>query len=286
MREGCQIADKIKYSKWKASDIAKAIREGRKPTPGPAGGLNEDDQALESAEVTGEEAKELSKELAALGTDDERSKAIVGQGAPAENTRSAAQTAASPQQEDLSYPFPQVPASAPSSAPLPSPGPIPEQYETSSADLAAGADNVATEVGDVPSLTTTPKPPANLPTPSAPETHQTAELAPPAVTSSSAAGFASAVFPSAPGFSAAPPMPPPPTVPSVSSPAPTQSRLVPTPSAPPSVPATSGSQSEMLDPMIVTTIQKHAKWAISALNYDDYDTARKELRAALAMLGG
>ncbi|KAF8292345.1 hypothetical protein DL93DRAFT_2091963 [Clavulina sp. PMI_390] len=27
---------KIRYSKWKAADIAKAIREGRQPTPGPA----------------------------------------------------------------------------------------------------------------------------------------------------------------------------------------------------------------------------------------------------------
>lgn len=36
--------EKIRYSKWKASDIAKAIREGRKPMPGPAGG--EDDEEL------------------------------------------------------------------------------------------------------------------------------------------------------------------------------------------------------------------------------------------------
>ncbi|KIY67210.1 hypothetical protein CYLTODRAFT_353690, partial [Cylindrobasidium torrendii FP15055 ss-10] len=31
-------ADKIKYAKWKAADIARAFREGRKPTAGPAGG--------------------------------------------------------------------------------------------------------------------------------------------------------------------------------------------------------------------------------------------------------
>ncbi|THH09136.1 hypothetical protein EW146_g8781 [Bondarzewia mesenterica] len=30
-------AEKIRYSKWKAADIAKAFREGRQPTPGPAG---------------------------------------------------------------------------------------------------------------------------------------------------------------------------------------------------------------------------------------------------------
>ena len=39
-------AEKIKYAKWKAADIAKAFREGRKPTPGPAGGL--EDEAVES----------------------------------------------------------------------------------------------------------------------------------------------------------------------------------------------------------------------------------------------
>ncbi|KAF5385240.1 hypothetical protein D9615_001280 [Tricholomella constricta] len=37
--------DKIKYAKWKAADIAKAFREGRKPTPGPAGSLEEDRDA-------------------------------------------------------------------------------------------------------------------------------------------------------------------------------------------------------------------------------------------------
>lgn len=34
------MLERIKYAKWKAADIAKAIREGRQPTPGPAGGLD------------------------------------------------------------------------------------------------------------------------------------------------------------------------------------------------------------------------------------------------------
>ncbi|KAG9017619.1 hypothetical protein FRB90_000489 [Tulasnella sp. 427] len=33
-----QHKDKIRYAKWKAGDIAKAFREGRRPTPGPANG--------------------------------------------------------------------------------------------------------------------------------------------------------------------------------------------------------------------------------------------------------
>ena len=35
----------------------------------------------------------------------------------------------------------------------------------------------------------------------------------------------------------------------------------------------------------VDQAQKHAKWAISALDYDDYDTARSELKKALGILG-
>nr|ODN90480.1 vacuolar protein sorting-associated protein VTA1 [Cryptococcus depauperatus CBS 7841] len=36
----------------------------------------------------------------------------------------------------------------------------------------------------------------------------------------------------------------------------------------------------------VEQTQKHAKWAISALEFDDYETARSELRKALKLLGG
>jgi vacuolar protein sorting-associated protein VTA1 len=35
----------------------------------------------------------------------------------------------------------------------------------------------------------------------------------------------------------------------------------------------------------INQAQKHAKWAISALNFEDVPTAVKELRNALAMLG-
>ncbi|KAF5311806.1 hypothetical protein D9619_002836 [Psilocybe cf. subviscida] len=36
--------EKIKYSKWKAADIAKAFREGRKPAPGPPGWAEEQEE--------------------------------------------------------------------------------------------------------------------------------------------------------------------------------------------------------------------------------------------------
>ncbi|KAK4517593.1 uncharacterized protein ATC70_000933 [Mucor velutinosus] len=38
---------KIKYSKWKAADIMKALREGRVPTPGPPGGIEQENEDVE-----------------------------------------------------------------------------------------------------------------------------------------------------------------------------------------------------------------------------------------------
>ncbi|KAI8985960.1 Vta1 like-domain-containing protein [Pilobolus umbonatus] len=37
-----EVEGKIKYAKWKATDIMKALREGRVPTPGPPGEENDD----------------------------------------------------------------------------------------------------------------------------------------------------------------------------------------------------------------------------------------------------
>lgn len=39
------------------------------------------------------------------------------------------------------------------------------------------------------------------------------------------------------------------------------------------------------DDMAMAQAQKHAKWAISALNFEDVSTAVKELQDALAVLG-
>jgi vacuolar protein sorting-associated protein VTA1 len=39
------------------------------------------------------------------------------------------------------------------------------------------------------------------------------------------------------------------------------------------------------DDVAIAKAQKHARWAISALNFEDADTAVKELRAALETLG-
>lgn len=76
-------------------------------------------------------------------------------------------------------------------------------------------------------------------------------------------------------------------------------RSAPAPSAPPAPPIQSYDDNDLdaqveewqpepstLDPTIVASAQKHAKWAISALNYEDVETARLELRKALELIGG
>ncbi|KAK4055700.1 hypothetical protein OIV83_000246 [Microbotryomycetes sp. JL201] len=283
-----EISEKIKYSKWKASDISKSLREGKKPTPGPAGGLPDTELSASVADVTKDEAKELAKELAELGTEEERAKATMGDGAPAQNTRSAkASGTESASSASSSYSFPQVPASAP----LPSPGPIPEEYDNSlqstmpvSFDSTHVSDNSQSSFAPDRDDTSTPVPPT---------THQTAELAPPPPHEPNSSGFASAVFPSAPSSIPKPTAPPAapsnPVAANIPSPSPVPNVLSEraAPSTPlPTATATAAALPDTLDPMVVSNIQKHAKWAISALNYDDYETARKELRLALSMLGG
>lgn len=78
------------------------------------------------------------------------------------------------------------------------------------------------------------------------------------------------------------PPPPPPSLASYPSQPPSQPNSnglglsSPPPSAPPAVPTRKQ----------VEQTQKHARWAVSALDFDDYETARAELRRALAVLGG
>ena len=70
-----EMHEKSKYAKWKAADIAKAFREGRKPEPGPPGGDPKAEEAsienalsapLDNAPVDKDEAEYLAREMAKL----------------------------------------------------------------------------------------------------------------------------------------------------------------------------------------------------------------------------
>ena len=56
--------------------------------------------------------------------------------------------------------------------------------------------------------------------------------------------------------------------------------------APPPPPVPVQDDPVELTPGIISKAQKHCRFAISALNYDDAEQAKKELRSALTLLGG
>ncbi|GAA5851462.1 hypothetical protein JCM5353_002575 [Sporobolomyces roseus] len=257
---GTENREKIKYSKWKATDIAKAFREGRTPVPGPAGGLPEvEDPAVEVNHVTAAEEKELSKELAALGSTETKE----------EPPRSPALSSPpAPEADDdfppSSYPFPQQPTTLPF-APSASSSPTPPDFVDEDDPSRINTPSLPTFI-DTPSATEEPTSSSSIDHQSfvidsnthLPPSHQTATLPTPSFhLPSEPPAFPSVVFP--------PPAP------------------VPRPSA---HPAPVSAPRDPTDPLEVQKIQKHAKWAISALNYEDFETARKELRLALEILGG
>lgn len=224
-----------------------------------------------SGQFTSEEANELARELAALGTTEE-------QQATTQSTTTTPAVLSPAKTDDIpaSYPFPQQPTTAPSSI-LPT---APPEFDDEEPTIPAFPSFLNTPTNTPGSVAAT-SPEEERPAPVIPPSHQTQTLAPPSHFASSA--FPAAVFPSAPPLPPAQPSsyfpssPPPP----IFKPPPPQPRVYaapPPPSAPITVP-------ETLDPSAIAAIQKHAKWAISALNYDDLETARKELRAALVMLG-
>lgn len=263
-----QNKEKIKYSKWKASDIAKAFRENRTPVPGPAGGLpepaSEDSGVPESADqVTKDEEKELAREFAEL---ERRDRDERPEGEVAEEG------------EPEAYPFPVLPTAEPSAPPAEEEA-MEEEAHTPAFPMFLNTPT--TLPGDQsPEAVVTPT--------AAPVSHQTSELPPPPPHPSfQPPTFPAAVFP--PVAPVAPSLPPPPPQPTHTAPAPVAAARA-VPSAPAvsaaPIPVDEGAVPTSLEPAAITKIQKHAKWAISALNYDDLVTARKELRAALDMLEG
>ncbi|GAA6004707.1 hypothetical protein JCM11491_002202 [Sporobolomyces phaffii] len=268
--------EKIKYSKWKAADLAKAFREGRTPVPGPAGGLPDtEDPGAGATQVTAAEEKELTKEFEALvSTSDSAAPPP-----PVEREETA---------EDApeSYPFPQQPTTLPA-APSPSAPPDfldeqeeggreedPSRIQTPSLPTFIADDSTSSPspdpVDDGPTTSTRDESFEPTPPPHVPPSHQTAQLPTPGVhPASEPPAFPSVVFPPAaplPPPAAAPRAPAAPVATAAAAP------LLPTPTT--------------MDPLEVAKVQKHARWAISALNYEDFETARKELREALRMLGG
>ncbi|KNE58200.1 hypothetical protein AMAG_05012 [Allomyces macrogynus ATCC 38327] len=218
--------DKIKYAKWKATDIVKALRAGERPRPGPPV-ADEDTQTPASAE--GAAPPDLPSVPAFAGSPQHPPSPPVTHTAAFQQYQQppsppVTHTSAFQQRQQ-----PYTPAQPPSHAGYPS---YAQQQPPGS--------------------------PYQHAPPAAPSPYQ---HAPPAAPSPYQAAPSSSAWPSAP------PAPAPAPVPAQTTGG----------SAP-------GGYALAYDPAVLSRAQKHARYVISALEYDDVATAVDHLRQALAAL--
>lgn len=259
---------KVKYAKWNAARIFKAIKEGKDPNESNPKQEPEPEEALPALDPNDPDVRGL--------TSPPPKAAFVEDDPDTEFYKSAAPPAAS-------SPPPAAPPSEPEAA--------------------------QSSVLDLPSVPTTND--VNVPAPQNQGYFDPPEQFPPSPLSQTGANDTSgaAAAPSAPSpyaaSSAGPsfspanatspwqaPQIPPPNV--TQSPPPPPQQFKPPPSIPqqpkaPVVPISNNSwkpdNNGSTDDLDLPKAQKHAKWAISALNFEDVPTAVKELRNALAALG-
>lgn len=288
-----ETQQKIKYAKWNAARITKAIKEGSDP--------NESNPKKEDLPPQQPALDPTDPEVQLLGNTAQGPKPASVEDAPDSNLHQDSAGVSLPQSPAAGLPsapdedvlkLPSAPGYEGASAPsvssgyfdpppaLPSPISPPTQTPL---DYTPAPDNASTSrvwTPTPPPGTTLFSPPApgSMAAPSNPPTFAssqppTAAFAPPPVSS-----------PSDPSYSNVPP------------PANVSRPVVPPPSNPvvPIAPTAPGGFSQVpqqvsgnfiTDDMAMSQAQKHAKWAISALNFEDVPTAVRELRRALEALG-
>ncbi|KAI0080324.1 DUF605-domain-containing protein [Panus rudis PR-1116 ss-1] len=318
-------AEKIRYAKWKAADIAKAIREGRKPTPGPAAAV-EDLPPPQPAPQTQPDLPPTPstppQHSVHIRNSSESPPSIIRNTPPPPNlgNLSTANSQGSPAHSQHLLPggftkadpkspgswstaatpgtpgFPGTPGvfvtdepeyDAAEGAVLPSVPPSGVIGTSNSPALPSGGDprkvHFSPSVADGSSLPSTPNARDDAPdlqvTISLPD--QTTPIlpsAPPAPPSLPPGFVPTSVEPDLRGVPHALP-----SVPPLQPPVQSHANVPPQHPVDTSIVTTVPIQ---LTPRLVTQTQKHCRYAISALDYEDVETARKELRAALQLLGG
>ncbi|KAE9398456.1 DUF605-domain-containing protein [Gymnopus androsaceus JB14] len=284
--------DKIRYSKWKAADIAKAFREGRKPTPG----------------GVGEEPSQADLVLPVVPVE------------PTINLPSSSSSPTTTSHSRLSPPAIKRSSPPPVLDELPPQQPFTPPRTFLSADpdslepISPGKWSTAATpgAGTVQGTPTDESPPRSaLVNTWSPESPTPGTK--PRRGSQSSTGSADSLgsggskkrktsisprrvhfFPPDTEIVHPPPEPnvPPFVPPSLPSLPPTsfmQASQLPPPLPPPisyMAAAPIIPQEVELTPAVVAKAQKHCRFAISALDYEDAEQARRELRAALAILGG
>ncbi|KAK1779497.1 Vta1 like-domain-containing protein [Copromyces sp. CBS 386.78] len=290
-----ETQQKIKYAKWNAARIAKAIKEGKDPNESnpkreepqllPALDPNDPEVQALTGSVEKTSPPPLSVTVEEVPDRDLQRTDAAGVSLPV----SPASAGPSPMSEaelklpgvpsGLSDPAPStvsLDSDTPVSAPTHNPVNYRPQPDLPSAPTALSSypdpDISMPDAGAArwtPDADRQPPAPPVVPPTFAPSAPSTAAVASPSVNQPTDFYFQNQ----------APPTPQAPAVPSL--------QHVPPPLA---VPASTYPSSQVAggfvtDEAAMASAQKHAKWAISALNFEDVPTAVKELRKALEMLG-
>ncbi|KAI1843570.1 hypothetical protein JX266_010203 [Neoarthrinium moseri] len=289
---------KIKFAKWNAVRIVKAIKEGKDP--------NESNPK----QVEEEQVDEDDPELQAIMSGEQPKPATVEDAPDAEGRAYLDPSAAAGSPAPVSAPTspPQGSAPAPEQvSPIAPPEPTPDSYFPSAP--TGGDGDPPLELPSAPATfgspdLSVPSPPTVAPTAQSPTVQPPSSFSPPALPDTPQDFYRSGAPPQAPAPTLPDPFPPqphmpqphplpppaarqqPPVVPTFSPPTP---QTVPAAQTPPQPQAYGGGPPTNAvynaDDMAIAQAQKHAKWAISALNFEDVPTAVRELKAALGVLG-
>ncbi|KAL2756718.1 hypothetical protein ACRALDRAFT_2041337 [Sodiomyces alcalophilus JCM 7366] len=266
---------KIKYAKWNAARILKAIREGNDP--------NESNPKQEEPEA--------DTDLPSLDPNDPDARVLDGSGPSRVVTAKTATVEDDPDSEfykrqaastaSASVPTPPVepPTQASHSVPRPGdlgmpPPPSPGYFPPTQPFAPSPVSQTAASDINLPSVPSAPSPVSSS---AGPLNSPWNQSAPPS---------SGAAIPPSTHYQAGPQPPPPPHAPSQPQ-FPPQAQAAPpaVQRAPVTVPVAAPPEASSAVEGDIPGATKHARFAISALNFEDVPTAVKELRAALAALG-
>ncbi|KAJ5483935.1 hypothetical protein N7539_005731 [Penicillium diatomitis] len=282
-----EIAGRVKFAKYHAVRIVKAIRAGEDPNetnPAPKSEEEEEVQTTDqdvqafdqsvaeqatkprqpSVEEIPDEADRLSRQLALQSNLDE--------------SLHPSRTSSQPRAATTTEPdIPSVPSNPPGT-----PGKVRDVGPSSSGglDLPSTPGTIGGKTNDMTPSIDLPDTPGTKELHGFPGTHNPntfQSFPPPSATSPSIEAPNPTSFYDAPSTNL---NIPPPTA-SSSVPAPSTQA----PSAPAPAPSAPSQPAHSVDDHNISLAQKHARWAVSALTFDDVNTAIKELKSALKLLG-
>ncbi|OBT38801.1 hypothetical protein VE00_10636 [Pseudogymnoascus sp. WSF 3629] len=293
-----EIQAKLRYAKWNAVRIVKAIKEGKDPNESNPAPEPQPEQAQDQASES--ELQQLSHPPPptaedAPGEQDLLSPHLAAQSSLNKSLHPSQEPSRQNTPPTASHPGPPPqlfnPSTSQNVSPLaPSPSASPQDR---SGSIGGGYfPEVPTDARDIPSAPTTLPthlPPTTSPKPSviSPPHEQPTFPTFPTVDYTPNTGHTDQNIDSY--YAQSPPQPPAPAQAKAAYDAPPVSTIAaPVGSTLPPRPVTSAPRPQaavVLDDVAVAKAQKHARWAISALNFEDSETAIRELRAALETLG-